>query len=129
MKFAHLTLATRDVLATAEFFESTLGWQRIRHDDNIETKAAWLEIGLGQELHLLHVPDFVPSPFEREFGRHVAIFVSNSQFERLPQRLVEWGATLIEPERETPFARFFFRDPQGYVFEVIDEDAYLAATP
>ena len=29
------------------------------------------------------------------------------------------GATLIAPERPTPFERFFFRDPDGYVFEVV----------
>jgi hypothetical protein len=32
------------------------------------------------------------------------------------------GAALFAPIRETPFARFFFRDPNGYVFEVIAED-------
>ena len=26
---------------------------------------------------------------------------------------------LIAPERPTPFERFFFRDPNGYVFEVV----------
>jgi hypothetical protein len=35
---------------------------------------------------------------------------------------VAHGATLIEPERPTPFARFFFRDPNGYVFEVVEAD-------
>ena len=28
---------------------------------------------------------------------------------------------LIEPLRETPFERFFFRDQNGYVFEVVEE--------
>jgi hypothetical protein len=37
-------------------------------------------------------------------------------------RLVEHGAELIEAERETPFARFFFRDPSGYFFEVVEAD-------
>jgi hypothetical protein len=35
---------------------------------------------------------------------------------------VRHGAELIEPERSTPFERFFFREPvNGYVFEVIEE--------
>ncbi|MCP3693945.1 MAG: hypothetical protein GY917_17205, partial [Planctomycetaceae bacterium] len=42
------------------------------------------------------------------------------------QRLTENGADLIDPQRETPFERFFFRDPNGYIFEVIDEQGYLA---
>ena len=45
-------------------------------------------------------------------------------FQALQQRLQENGATLIAPERETPFDRFFFRDPNGYVFEVIDQQGY-----
>jgi hypothetical protein len=33
--------------------------------------------------------------------------------------LLRHGATLIDAERPTPFARFFFRNPDGYVFEVV----------
>ena len=40
----------------------------------------------------------------------------------LKDRLAAHGITPIEPERATPFARFFFRDPNGYVFEVIEEE-------
>ena len=32
------------------------------------------------------------------------------------------GAPVIEPLRETPFDRFFFRDPNGYLFEVLEEE-------
>jgi predicted enzyme related to lactoylglutathione lyase len=40
----------------------------------------------------------------------------------LKERLTTSGATLIEPLRPTPFARFFFRDPHGYMFEVVEEE-------
>jgi hypothetical protein len=61
------------------------------------------------------------SPFEAEFGRHVAVYHPRNQFDELKQRLVERGATLVEPLRATPFERFFFREPiNGYVFEVIE---------
>ena len=30
------------------------------------------------------------------------------------------GAELIDPIRATSFERFFFRDPNGYIFEVVD---------
>ena len=119
---AHCTLATRDVAASSEFFQTTLGWMPIRRPGNINREADWLRIADGQELHLLLVPDFEPSPFEREFGRHIAITYPLSDFEDLKRRLVENGAELIAPERETPFERFFFRDPNGYVFEVVDAD-------
>jgi catechol 2,3-dioxygenase-like lactoylglutathione lyase family enzyme len=42
-----------------------------------------------------------------------------AQFPALKQRLRDHGAELIEPRRETPFERFFFRDPNGSVFEVV----------
>ena len=120
MQFAHFTLATRDVPKSAAFFGATLGWPPVRRPGNIGRTAAWLEIAPDQELHLIEVKDFEPSPFEKEFGRHVAIAYPLSDFEELKARLVAHGAELIDPIRETPFERFFFRDPNGYIFEVVD---------
>ena len=122
MSIAHLTLATRDVAAAQRFFSATLGWRPIMRPNNIGRPAAWLEIAPGQELHLVEVPDFEPSPFEREYGRHVAVSVPRAAFAGLKQRLAARGVATIEPERATPFARFFFRDPNGYLFEVIEEE-------
>jgi catechol 2,3-dioxygenase-like lactoylglutathione lyase family enzyme len=120
MALAHVTLATRDVENTSRFFETTLGWTRIHRPRNIAAPAAWLAIAPGQELHLIEVADFAPSSFEREYGRHLAVTYPLNQFAALKQRLVEHGAELLRPERETPFERFFFRDPNGYLIEVID---------
>ena len=122
MLLAHLTLATRDVRASEAFFAGALGWRPIAGPNNIGRPAAWLEMGVGQELHLVEVAEFAPSPFEAEFGRHVALAVAHAEFTGLKQRLLAHGAELIDPERPTPFARFFFRDPNGYVFEVVDAD-------
>jgi catechol 2,3-dioxygenase-like lactoylglutathione lyase family enzyme len=122
MALAHITLATRDVRRSTDFFQAVLGWQPIARPGNIGMAAAWLEIEPGVELHLIEVADFEPSPFEREFGRHIAVAVPGRTFPRLKERLQAHGATLIEPLRETPFARFFFRDPNGYVFEVVEDD-------
>ncbi|MBM4069902.1 MAG: hypothetical protein FJ271_13255 [Planctomycetes bacterium] len=120
MSLAHITLATRDVQASLAFFAEALGWRPINRPGNIGRPAAWLEIAPGQELHLVEVPGFAPSPFEAEFGRHIAIAFPRAEFDVLKRRLVAHGAALIEPERATPFERFFFRDPNGYVFEVVD---------
>ena len=124
MTFAHLTLATVDVEASSLFFQNTLGWTPVSQPDNINRNADWLNITENQQLHLLLVAGFEPSPFEAEFGRHFAIFQPGSEFPDLKQRLVDHGATLIDPLRDTPFERFFFQDPNGYVFEVIDQDGY-----
>ncbi|MFO0965623.1 MAG: VOC family protein [Gemmataceae bacterium] len=122
MPLAHITLATRDVPAALTFFSQTLGWRPIHRPGNIGRPAAWLEVAPGQELHLVEVPGFAPSQFEAEFGRHIALALPRSEFDPLKRRLTAHGAALIEPERPTPFARFFFRDPNGYVFEVVDAD-------
>jgi len=126
MAFAHFTLATPDVERSSRFFEQVFSWQPIHRPENIDREAVWLEIAPGQQVHLVHVPDYAASPFDREFGRHIALFHPGDDFTQLRQRLIEAGAELIEPQRPTPFARFFFRDPNGYVFEVIDRDGYVA---
>jgi catechol 2,3-dioxygenase-like lactoylglutathione lyase family enzyme len=119
MSLAHLTLATRDVRRAGAFFAGALGWRPLARPDNVGRPAGCLEIAPGQELHLVEVADFRPSRFEAEFGRHVALALSRSEFAGLKRRLLAQGGTLIAPERPTPFERFFFRDPDGYVFEVV----------
>ena len=122
MTFAHLTLATRDVQKTAAFFEETLGYPRDPMPTNIPDEAAWLNLGRDQQIHLVYVEGFEVSPFEREFGRHVAVYYPLAQFDALKERLVQRGAELMKELRTAPFERFFFRDPvNGYVFEVIDD--------
>ena len=122
MSLAHLTLPSREVERTASFLEQTLGYTRDPLPDNIPCETVWLNIGRGQQLHVFYVEGFDVSPFEREFGRHVALFYPRQQFEALKDRLRERGAEIIEPLRATPFERFFFREPvNGYVFEVIDQ--------
>ena len=117
---AHFTLATRDVARSSEFFEKALGWQPIHRPQSINCREAWLAISPQQELHLLEVPEFVASPFEREFGRHFAIYHPLTMFEELKSKLTRHGAKLIPSECETPFERFFFQDIDGYIFEVIE---------
>jgi hypothetical protein len=123
MSLAHLTLPSSEVEKTAAFLEKTLGYCRDPLPENVSSDTVWLNIGLGQQMHVLYVEGFEVSPFEREFGRHVAVFYPRPLFDGLKQRLRQHGAELIEPLRPTPFERFFFREPvNGYVFEVIDQD-------
>ncbi len=123
MSLAHLTLPTQHVDRTASFFERTLGYTRNPVPGNSPVEALWLDIGRGQEMHVFFVEGFQVSPFEGEFGRHVALFHPLADFPALKQRLAVEGAALMEPLRTTPFERFFFREPiNGYVFEVVDQD-------
>jgi catechol 2,3-dioxygenase-like lactoylglutathione lyase family enzyme len=123
MSLAHLTLPTREVEKTAAFLERTLRYSRVAVPANSPVELVWLDIGHGQTLHVFYVEAFSVSPFESEFGRHVAVFHPRSDFADLRARLAEQGAEIIEPRRATPFERFFFREPiNGYVFEVVDRD-------
>ena len=120
MSIAHITLAVRDVRQASQFFAATLGWRPLDRPNNIAMPAAWLEIAPDQELHLLEITDCVPSPFEREYGRHIAVGYPRDGFAGLKERLQAHGAQLVAPLRETSFERFFFIEPNGYVFEVVD---------
>ena len=122
MSLAHLTLPTQHVEKTVSFFEQTLGYARDPVPANVPDETVWLNIGRGQQMHVVYVSGFAVSPFEREFGRHVAVYHPGADFAALKARLVRCGAELIDPLRPTPFDRFFFREPvNGYVFEVIDQ--------
>ena len=81
----------------------------------------WLDLGDGQELHVFYVAEYAVSPFEGEFGRHVALVHTRADFPALKARLRDEGAVFIDEIRPAPFERFFFREPvNGYVFEVME---------
>jgi hypothetical protein len=120
MSLAHLTLPTVEVERTAQFLEQTLGYTRDPAPSNSPVETVWLGLGDGRQLHIVFVAGFSVSPFEGEFGRHIALLHPAPQFAQLKDRLLAAGAHLMEPLRPSASERFFFRDPvNGYVFEVI----------
>jgi len=122
MSLAHLTLPSREVEKTAQFLEGTLGYPRDTVPSNVPIETVWLNIGRGQQIHVFYVEGFEVSPFENEFGRHLALFYPLAGFDGLKARLSDRGAEIFDALRPTPFARFFFREPvNGYVFEVIEQ--------
>ncbi len=121
MSFAHLTLPTQHVEKTAHFLEKVFGFARKTTPGNSPVEVVWLDLGYGQEFHVMFVEAFSVSPFEAEFGRHIALFHPLHDFPALEQRILAGGGAIIEPLRETTFKRLFFREPvNGYIFEVID---------
>lgn len=123
--FAHLTLPTQRVEETTRFIERTLGYRRKPVPVNSPVEAQWLDIGHGQELHVFFVEGFLVSPFEAEFGRHVALFHPHDDFAALRRRIADAGGEIVEPLRATHFERLFFREPvNGYLFEVIDSERH-----
>jgi catechol 2,3-dioxygenase-like lactoylglutathione lyase family enzyme len=129
MPLAHLAIGSRDVRATAEFLCRTMGWELISSPANAPLAVAWIDVSArhdrSQQIHVIHVADFEISPFDREFGRHMAVFHDGHDMAALKLRIAEQGGELIAPLRPTPFERFFFREPvNGYVFEVINQDQW-----
>jgi hypothetical protein len=99
----------------------TLKLEWLPTPQNSPVPVYWLDLGSGQELHVFYVAGFEVSPYETEFGRHIALLHPASEFPALKERLVAEGAELVPAERATPFERFFFREPvNGYLFEIID---------
>ena len=123
--FAHLTLPTQHVEDTTRFLEHALGYARKSVPANSPVDVRWLDIGNGQELHVFFVEGYVASPYEAEFGRHVALFHPLADFPAMRQRIVEAGGEIVDALRATPFERVFFREPvNGYLFEVIDSERH-----
>jgi len=120
LSLAHLTLPTKDVEATARFLQQTLGFSRDPAPANSPVETVWLATGDGRQLHIVFVADFAVSPFEGEFGRHIAISFSAQETTALRECLAAAGAQVMDPLRPSAQQRFFFREPvNGYVFEVI----------
>jgi catechol 2,3-dioxygenase-like lactoylglutathione lyase family enzyme len=123
MHFAHLTLPTRDVERTCAFLVKTLGFTLLPTPANSPVPVYWLDLGNGQSIHVFYVEGFEPSPFESEFGRHVALYHPVSDFPAMKERLIAEGAELVDEIRKAPFERFFFREPvNGYFFEIVDAE-------
>ena len=120
MSLAHLTLPTLAVERTARFLEQMLGYTRDPAPANSPVETVWLATGGGQQMHIVYVEGFEVSPFEGEFGRHIAIFHPAQELAALKERLVAAGVDPMQPLRPSAHERFFFREPvNGYVFEVI----------
>ncbi|MBI1247839.1 hypothetical protein GC197_08310 [bacterium] len=128
MTLAHLTIATPDSKGTSEFFQKVFDWPLVHRPANVDLTTYWLDIGQGQQVHVLEVDGFQVSPFEKEFGRHFAFLFPAAQLAQIRQRLEELNVEVIPAIRPTPFERFFFTDPNGYMFEVIDQDKFIQET-
>jgi len=74
-------------------------------------ETVWLATGGGQQMHIVYVEGFEASPFEGEFGRHIAIFRPAREIAALKERLLAAGAHLMQPSRPGAQERFFFREP------------------
>jgi hypothetical protein len=78
LSLAHLTLPSADVEA---------GYSRDPAPANSPVETVWRAIGGGQQVRIVHVADFAVSPFEGEFGRHIAVLLPAQKMIALRKRL------------------------------------------
>jgi hypothetical protein len=60
------------------FIELTLGYTRDPSPANTPVETVRLATAGGQQMQIVHLEGFAVSPFEGEFGRHIAIFPPGS---------------------------------------------------
>ena len=83
MSLAHFTLATPHVERTAAFFERTLGYGRNAPvPANSPTEVVWLDIGRGQEMHVIFVEGFSVRGTKRSSGGTSRSFTRARTFRR-----------------------------------------------
>lgn len=116
----HASLVIADLEAARAFYEGHLGLAPLARPD-LDFAGLWYDLGGGQALHLLQVPN--PDPTERGVrcgrDRHLALRVQG--LEGLATRLEAAGLAVERSRSGRPAA--FVRDPDGNAIELIEDGA------
>ncbi|MFF2849302.1 VOC family protein [Streptomyces sp. NPDC058001] len=135
----HVVLWVRDPVASAEFYESVLGLTPLRLTEFIEGRLAFPSVRLNDEtifdltpLTLAPRMNVVPGAADSAGHpvNHVCVALTEAGFTTLRTRLEERGVALSDLSYGDFGARgearrsFYFRDPDGNIFEArhYDED-------
>jgi catechol 2,3-dioxygenase-like lactoylglutathione lyase family enzyme len=114
----HVSVRVDDLDAALDFYEVSLGCQRIDRPDGLPgTRGAWLSVG-GAELHLTEHPldDFTGAPPNGRVGyaNHVAFVVSD--LDRVGELLLEKGCEVTSVDARS---QLFVQDPAGNLVELM----------
>ncbi len=128
----HVVLWVRDPLASADFYEKTLGMEPVRTTDYAAGAAPFPSVRLNDETIFDLMPvaaaermTMVPGAAESAGHpvNHVCLALPADDFETLRARLEERSVPVSELSHDSFGARglarrsFYFRDPDGNVFE------------
>ncbi|GGX54675.1 VOC family protein [Streptomyces minutiscleroticus] len=128
----HVVLWVRDPGAAARFYEENLGLEPLRVTEFTEGKASFPSVRLNEETILDLAPlelapgmDVVPEGAGSAGHpvNHVCLALPAVRFDRLRARLQEQGVPVSDVSYDAFGARgrarrsFYFRDPDGNVFE------------
>ncbi|AFJ01856.1 putative dioxygenase of extradiol dioxygenase family [Methylophaga frappieri] len=117
---AHASFLVSDIKASLAFYCNVLGIQQNHNRPDFWFEGAWLDLGDGQQLHLMVLPNPDPRENRPEHGgrdRHVALVVSD--LEALASRFDEAGVAYSRSKSGR--AAFFCRDPDGNALEFAED--------
>ncbi|WP_330340704.1 VOC family protein [Streptomyces sp. NBC_00557] len=132
MRLDHVVLWVADPVAAAGFYETAVGLEPIKVAEFAEGKAAFPSVRVNEETILDLAPlGFAPRmkmlPGAAESAghpvNHICLSLPADAFDALRARLQEHGVTVSYIDRDLSGARgnatrsFYFRDPDGNVFE------------
>lgn len=120
LRLHHASLVIADTQVAAAFYGDHLGLAPLERPD-LGFPGLWYDLGSGQALHLLQVPN--PDPTERGVrcgqDRHLALRVRG--LEALAAHLEGAGIPVERSRSGRPAA--FVRDPDGNAIELIEDGA------
>ena len=115
----HAGLLVSDLARAKVFYESVLGLKRIPDRPALPYPGEWYELGAGQQLHLMNLPNPDAASMRPAHGgrdHHIALAVSN--MDALKSRLDAAGVqyTVSQSGR----AALFCRDPDANTLEFVE---------
>lgn len=115
----HAGLLVSDLARAKVFYESVLGLSLLPNRPALPYPGAWYDLGNGQQLHLMQLPDPDVGSTRPEHGgrdRHIALAVSNMA--TLKSRLDAAGVTYTASRSGR--AALFCRDPDANTLEFVE---------
>jgi len=120
MQFHHASLVVSDTQRAVSFYRDLLGLSVLEERPDMGFPGAWLDIGSGQQIHLLELPNPDPVIGRPQHGgrdRHLAFKVNtlNSIEKKLKTANIEYTRS------RSGRAALFCRDPDGNALEFIQQ--------
>jgi len=115
----HAGLLVSDLARARAFYEFTLGLQPLNGRPQLPYPGEWYDLGGGQQLHLMGLPNPDAASLRPEHGgrdRHIALGVKNiaSLQARLDAAAVKYSVS------KSGRAAMFCRDPDGNTLEFVE---------
>jgi len=115
----HAGLLVSDLARAKVFYESVLGMKRVANRPELPYPGEWYELGGGQQLHLMNLPNPDAASVRPEHGgrdHHIALAVTNMA--ELKSRLDAAGVTYTASKSGR--VALFCRDPDLNTLEFIE---------